>query len=216
MSIHLYSYFRSSASYRVRIALNLKGLSYATLPVHLLNQGGQQFAAAFTAINTQSLVPVLEQDGAHMTQSLAILEYLEERYPSPPLLPSGLIERAQVRAISQAIACEIHPLNNLRVLRMLTQELGVSEQQKQQWIQHWIELGFAALEAQLASAPQLGRFCVGDTPSMADCCLVPQIFNARRFQVEMTPYPRLTAIEQACQEIEAFRQAAPGVQPDAA
>ena len=178
--------------------------------------GGEQFAPAFSALNPQSLVPVLEEDGRHTTQSLAILEYLEERYPTPPLLPQALAERARVRAIALTIACEIHPLNNLRVLRLLTQELGVSEEAKKQWIAHWIKLGFAALETQLASVTQRGRFCAGATPTLADCCLVPQIFNARRFEVDMTPYPTLIAIEQACEELEAFRLAAPAAQPDAA
>ena len=216
MTLHLYSYFRSSAAYRVRIALELKGLAYETIPVHLLKQGGQQYTAPFSALNPQSLVPVLEEGGHAMTQSLAILEYLEERFPHPPLLPSDLTQRVRVREIALAIACDIHPLNNLRVLRMLTQELGVSEAQKMQWAGHWIKLGFAALEQKLANAAQRGRFCVGATPTMADCCLVPQIFNARRFEVEMTAYPGLIAIEQACLELDAFRLAAPALQPDAA
>ena len=216
MSIHLYSYFRSSASYRVRIALHLKGQSYDTVPVHLVNNGGEQFAPAFSAMNPQSLVPVMEEEGRHITQSLAILEYLEERFPTPALLPSGLLDRAHVREISLAIACDIHPLNNLRVLRMLKQELGVSEEVKQQWIQHWVKLGFAALEQQLAASPQRGRFCFGDTPTMADCCLIPQIFNARRFEVDMTPYPTLTAIDEACFQLKAFQLAQPSAQPDAA
>ncbi len=216
MSIRLYSYFRSSASYRVRIALHLKGQSYDTLPVHLVNNGGEQFAPAFSAMNPQSLVPVMEEEGRHITQSLAILEYLEERFPTPALLPSGLLDRAHVREISQAIACDIHPLNNLRVLRMLKQELGVSDEVKQQWIQHWVKLGFAALEQQLAASPQRGRFCFGDTPTMADCCLIPQIFNARRFEVDMTPYPTLAAIDEACFQLQAFQLAQPSAQPDAA
>jgi len=216
MGIHLYSYFRSSASYRVRIALHLKGQSYDTVPVHLLNHGGEQFAPAFSALNPQSLVPVMEEEGRHITQSLAILEYLEERFPTPALLPSGLLDRAHVREIALAIACDIHPLNNLRVLRMLKSELGVSDEVKQQWIQHWVKLGFAALEQQLAASPQRGRFCFGDTPTMADCCLIPQIFNARRFEVDMTPYPTLVAIEEACAGLAAFQLAQPSAQPDAA
>lgn len=216
MTIHLYSYFRSSASYRVRIALNLKGQSYDTVPVHLLNNGGEQFAPAFSALNPQSLVPVMEEDGRHITQSLAMLEYLEERFPTPALLPVGLLDRAHVREISLAIACDIHPLNNLRVLRMLKQELGVSDEVKQKWIQHWVKLGFAALEQQLAASPQRGRFCFGDTPTMADCCLIPQIFNARRFEVDMTPYPTLAAIDEACGQLKAFQLAQPSAQPDAA
>ncbi|AKZ62612.1 maleylacetoacetate isomerase [Herbaspirillum hiltneri N3] len=216
MTIHLYSYFRSSASYRVRIALHLKGLSYDTVPVHLLNNGGEQYAPAFSALNPQSLVPVMEEEGRHITQSLAILEYLEERFPTPALLPPGLLDRAHVREIALAIACDIHPLNNLRVLRMLKQELGLSDEIKQQWIQHWITLGFGALETQLAGSPRRGRFCFGDTPTMADCCLIPQIFNARRFNVDMTPYPTLAAIEEACSALEAFQLAQPSAQPDAA
>ncbi|MCW5297934.1 maleylacetoacetate isomerase [Herbaspirillum lusitanum] len=216
MTIHLYSYFRSSASYRVRIALHLKGQSYDTVPVHLLNNGGEQYAPAFSALNPQSLVPVMEEEGRHITQSLAILEYLEERFPTPALLPPGLLDRAHVREISLAIACDIHPLNNLRVLRMLKQELGVSDEVKQQWIQHWIALGFDALEKQLAASPRRGRFCFGESPTMADCCLVPQIFNARRFNVDMTLYPTLVAIEENCNALKAFQMAQPSAQPDAA
>lgn len=216
MTIHLYSYFRSSASYRVRIALHLKGQSYDTVPVHLLNNGGEQYAPAFSALNPQSLVPVMEEAGRHITQSLAILEYLEERFPTPALLPPGLLDRAHVREISLAIACDIHPLNNLRVLRMLKQELGVSDEVKQQWIQHWIALGFGALEKQLAASPRRGRFCFGESPTMADCCLVPQIFNARRFNVDMTLYPTLVAIEENCNALKAFQMAQPSAQPDAA
>ncbi|KAF1037765.1 MAG: Maleylpyruvate isomerase [Herbaspirillum frisingense] len=212
----LYGYFRSSASYRVRIALNLKGLSYDTVPVHLLNQGGEQFQPAFAQLNPHSLVPVLAHEGSHMTQSLAMLEYLEERFPTPSLLPGDAAQRARIRELALAIACEIHPLNNLRVLRYLKHQLGVEEEQKNAWIQHWIKLGFTALEKQLAADSARGHFCVGDMPTMADCCLVPQIFNARRFDVDMAPYPTLCAIEDACNALPAFQQAHPSQQPDAA
>lgn len=216
MGMLLYSYFRSSAAYRVRIALHLKGQPYDIVPVHLLREGGEQLMPAFSAVNPQSLVPVLEVDGERVTQSLAIMEYLEERFPEPPLLPSDHLGRAHVRALALAIACDIHPLNNLRVMRMLTQEAGIDEAMRQRWMQHWIALGFGALEQQLAGSARRGRFCCGDTPTMADCCLVPQIFNARRFHLDMTPYPTLNAIDQACQDLPAFRRAAPDAQPDAA
>ena len=229
MTIHLYSYFRSSAAYRVRIALQLKGLAYDTIPVHLVNQGGEQFLPGFSTLNPQSLVPVLAVNDAaegtdvgdaqaqhHITQSLAIMEYLEETCPTPALLPGTAFDRAYVRQLALTIACDIHPLNNLRVLRMLTGTLGLSEAQKMQWIQHWIVLGFAALEQQLAASPQRGRFCFGDAPSMADCCLIPQIFNARRFEVDLSPYPSLLAIESNCQALTAFQLAQPSAQPDAA
>lgn len=212
----LFSYFRSSASYRVRIALNLKGVAYETVPVHLLNQGGEQFLPAFTEINPHALVPVLADAGRHLTQSLAMLEYLEERYPTPSLLPGDAGQRARIRELALAIACEIHPLNNLRVLRYLKNELGVEEAQKNAWIHHWIKLGFAALERQLAADSTRGHFCVGDAPTLADCCLVPQIFNARRFEVDMAPYPTLVAIDAACNALPAFQQAHPAQQPDAA
>jgi maleylpyruvate isomerase len=212
----LYSYFRSSASYRVRIALNLKGQGFDTVPVHLLNQGGEQFLPQFTELNAHSLVPVLAHEGRHLTQSLAILEYLEERFPMPSLLPGDAAQRARIRALALDIACEIHPLNNLRVLRYLKHQLGVDEDQKSAWIQHWIKLGFSALEHQLAADPTRGHFCVGDMPTMADCCLVPQLFNARRFEVDMAPYPTLVAIEDACNALPAFQLAHPAQQPDAA
>jgi maleylpyruvate isomerase len=212
----LYSYFRSSASYRVRIALNLKGLAYDTVPVHLLNQGGEQLLPAFAELNPHALVPVLAHEDDRMTQSLAMLEYLEERFPLPALLPGDAARRAHIRELSLAIACEIHPLNNLRVLRYLKHQLGLDDDKKNAWIHHWIELGFAALEQQLAGDGARGSFCVGDAPTMADCCLVPQIFNARRFQVDMAPYPTLCAIEAACSALPAFQAAHPTQQPDAA
>lgn len=215
MSMTLYGYFRSSASYRVRIALHLKGLPYETIPVHLLKQGGQQFAPEFSAINPQSQVPVLDDDGARIGQSLAILEYLEECHPTPALLPATPLQRAHVREIAQAIACDIHPLNNLRVLRTLKHQLQITDEAKQEWIHHWINLGFAALETRLRSDSERGDFCYGDQPTLADCCLIPQIFNARRFDVDMTPYPTLVAIDAACNALEAFRLAQPSAQPDA-
>ncbi|WP_343723123.1 maleylacetoacetate isomerase, partial [Herbaspirillum seropedicae] len=205
----LYSYFRSSASYRVRIALHLKGLPYETVPVHLLNQGGEQLLPAFTEINPHALVPVLAEEGHYVSQSLAMLELLEERHPTPSLLPGDAFQRAHIRALSLAIACDIHPLNNLRVLKYLKRELGVDDERKNAWIAHWINLGFTALERQLAADTTRGHFCVGDAPTMADCCLVPQIFNARRFEVDMAPYPTLCAIEQACHALPAFQQAHP-------
>ncbi|QBP74474.1 maleylacetoacetate isomerase [Herbaspirillum huttiense] len=212
----LYSYFRSSASYRVRIALNLKGVPYETAAVHLLNQGGEQLLPAFTQLNPHALVPVLADQGKLLTQSMAMLEYLEERYPTPSLLPGDAFARAHIRELSLAIACEIHPLNNLRVLRYLKHALAVDEAQKTAWIQHWIKLGFTALEQQLAADTTRGHFCVGDAPTMADCFLIPQIFNARRFEVDMAPYPTLCAIEAACNTLPAFEQAHPAQQPDAA
>ena len=211
----LHNYFRSSASYRVRIALNLKGVTYEYLPVHLNRGGGEQFAPVFRALNPQSLVPVLEDEGEYLTQSLAILEYLEETRPDPPLLPKNARERARVRALSLAVACDIHPLNNLRVLNYLAGELGASSDTTTKWYRHWVALGFAALEAQLARSPATGRFCHGDSPGFADCCLVPQLFNARRFQCDLSDYPTLLDIERNCHALAAFRNAAPDNQPDA-
>jgi maleylpyruvate isomerase len=210
----LHGYFRSSASYRVRIALNLKGLDYEYDSVHLNRNGGEQFSSAFRELNPFSLVPVLEHEGARLTQSLAIIEYLDEVYPEPPLLPRGPRERARVRALALSVACEIHPLNNLRVLGYLSGELGVNGEAKTRWYQHWVALGLAALEAELARGPA-GSFCHGDTPGLADCCLVPQLFNARRFNCDLSRYPRLLAIEDHCSALAAFRDAAPERQPDA-
>jgi len=211
----LYTYFRSSAAYRVRIALSLKGLPAQHVPVHLNRNGGEQFAAEFRTLNPQALVPVLSEDELHLSQSLAILEYLEERYPSPPLLPAAIVDRARVRQMALCIACDIHPLNNLRVLKFLTDPLGLPEEAKQRWVQHWIALGLDALEVQIARDREPRRFCFGESPTIADCCLVPQLFNAQRFGVDMSPYPKLLAIGQACQELPAFRAAHPSVQADA-
>jgi maleylacetoacetate isomerase len=211
----LHNYFRSSASYRVRIALHLKGLSYDYLPVHLRRNGGEQFAPEFRALNPQELVPVLETGEHRLTQSLAIIEYLDETHPDPPLLPQAPLERARVRALALGIACELHPLNNLRVLDYLDRELGVSSQTKTAWYQHWVAVGLGALEAQLAGHPRTGRFCHGDHPTLADCCLVPQLYNARRFNCDLTAYPTLRAIELNCNALAPFRDAAPECQPDA-
>ncbi len=211
----LHNYFRSSSAYRVRIALNLKGLAYDYAPVHLNRNGGEQFGAAFAAINPQQLVPVLSEHGLDISQSLAIIEYLDEQYPQHSLLPGTAADRAYVRQLSLAMACDIHPLNNLRVLKYISGTMGQPDEVKQAWIVHWTKTGLDALEQELARAPQRGRFCLGDTPTMADCCLVPQLFNAQRFNIDLAPYPTLRAIDAECQKLEAFAQAHPGCQPDA-
>ena len=211
----LYNYFRSSASFRVRIALALKGLDYEYVPVHLLKEGGQQFAADFTAMNPAALVPVLDDDGIVLTQSLAIIEYLDETRPQPPLLPTDAVGRARVRALALAIACEIHPLNNLRVLGYLSKTLGVSEEQRNTWYRHWVETGLAMLETMLARDPRTGSCCHGDTPTLADVCLVPQIFNAQRFKARLDHVPTVTRIHEHCLTLPAFAQSVPALQPDA-
>ena len=211
----LHNYFRSSSAYRVRIALNLKGLPYHYAAVHLNRNGGEQFRPEYQALNPQGLVPVLSENGLHVSQSLAILEYLEEKYPDPALLPEAIEDRAQVRQLALAIACEIHPLNNLRVLKFLTGSLGLSEEAKTSWIKHWTELGLAALEQELSRSEQRGRFCFGDRPTMADCCLVPQLFNAQRFGIDLAPYPTLVQIDETCRMLPAFERAHPSRQPDA-
>jgi maleylacetoacetate isomerase len=210
----LYTYFRSSAAYRVRIALNLKGLAYDAVPVHLVKGGGEHLQDAYRAVNPSALVPSLQDEGATITQSMAILEYLEETHPATPLLPAAPLERARVRELAQMIACDIHPVNNLRILRYLVRTLGVSDDAKNEWYRHWIKEGFAALEAHLARDPAPGRFCHGDTPTMADCFLVPQVYNAQRFDIDMTAYPRIAAINDACAALPAFAAAHPAQQPD--
>ena len=210
-----YGYFRSSASYRLRIALALKGIAHEQASIHLTRGGGEQFAAEFRRLNPQELVPVIEDNGHVLTQSLAILEYLEETHPAPAILPKTPVERARVRALALVMACEMHPLNNLRVLTYLTKQLGVGEDAKLAWYRHWIALGFTALEGLLAGHPNTGRFCHGDTPTMADICLVPQVFNAKRFDCPLDAYPTVMRIHDACQTLPAFAAAAPANQPDA-
>jgi len=210
----LYDYFRSSAAYRVRIALNLKGVVPEREFVHLRRNA--QRSDDYLALNPQGLVPMLATDGgAVLTQSLAIVEYLDEAYPAPPLLPATPAERARVRGIALEIACDIHPLNNLRVLQYLKNTLGVSEEQKDAWYKYWIDVGLEALETRLARDPATGRFCHGDAPTLADICLVPQLANARRMNIDVGPYPTLTRIEAAAISLPAFVDAAPSKQPDA-
>ncbi len=213
--IRLYNYFRSSASFRVRIALNFKGLPYDYAPVHLLKDGGQQLAASFRTLNPESLVPVLDDDGAVLTQSLAIIEYLEETRPAPPLLPRDAHERAYVRSIALAIACDIHPLNNLRVLRYLVKTLAVSEEQKNAWYRHWVEHGLASLEARLIAEKRSGRYTLGDMVTLADVVIVPQIFNAQRMDCNLSSIPTIMRIFDNCMQLPAFIEAHPSSQPDA-
>lgn len=210
----LYTYFRSSAAYRVRIALNLKGLAYEAVPVHLLKDGGRQLQDDHRDINPSALLPALVDEGATLTQSLAIIEYLDEVHPLAPLLPRDALGRARVRALAQMVACDIHPLNNLRVLKYLKHTLAVQEEAKNAWYRHWVCVGLAAIEAHLARDADTGRFCHGDTPTVADCCLIPQVFNAQRFAVDLGPYPTIARIDAACTELPAFAAAHPERQPD--
>lgn len=211
-SMELFNFFRSSASYRVRIALALKGLDYDYRPVHL--QKNEQLAESYAATAPSRLVPLL-RDGDHaITQSLAIIEYLEETHPQPPLLPDGAVERAWVRSLAMDIACEIHPLNNLRVLRYLVQSLKVSEDDKDRWYRHWVETGLEVVERRLAG--RSGTFCHGETPTLADCVLVPQIFNARRFNCRLDHVPEVMRVFEACMKLDAFEKTRPEACPDAA
>ncbi|AMD00055.1 maleylacetoacetate isomerase [Halomonas chromatireducens] len=210
----LYGYFRSSAAYRVRIVLNLKGLAFEQVPVNLVK--GEQRSETFRAHNPQGLVPALvTDDGTTLTQSLAICEYLDELHPSPALLPLEPAERARVRALAQLVACEIHPLNNLRVLKYLVNELKLDDEAKLAWYRHWVTGGFDALEAMLSREAGSGDFCHGDTPTLADVCLVPQVFNAERFECDLSAYPRIQRIVANCRALDAFHQASPEEQPDA-
>ena len=213
--ITLYGYFRSSAAYRVRIALNLKQITYQHKTVHLVRNGGEQHEITYESLNPSKLVPTLIDDENVLTQSLSIIEYLDEAYPNNiDLLPKDINQKAQVRTLSQIISSDIHPINNLRVLSYLTQELSVDDDKKNNWYSHWIQLGFEAIEKQLTKTA--GQFCVGDQPTMADCCLVPQIYNALRFNVDLTPYPKINQIYINCMLLDAFQKAIPENQPDAA
>jgi maleylacetoacetate isomerase/maleylpyruvate isomerase len=208
----LYNYFRSSASFRVRIALALKGLPYEYVPVHLVK--GEHKQPAYQAIAPAGLVPTLAlDDGERLSQSLAIIEYLDEVHPQPPLLPPDALGRARVRALAQSIACEIHPINNLRVLKYLVRDLKVDEEAKNTWYRHWVRSGLEAFERELAQYPA-GRFCYGDTPTLADCVLVPQIFNGQRFNVDFSGLTRTLAAFEACMALPAFQQAQPSSCPD--
>ncbi len=209
--MELYNYFRSSASYRVRIALALKGLDYTYKPVHLPRN--EQLAESYAAVSASRLVPLLKDGDASLTQSLAIIEYLDETRPQPPLLPPDAPGRARVRALALDIACEIHPLNNLRVLRYLVRDLKLSEDDKNRWYRHWVETGLEVVERQLVAQP--ARYCHGDAPTLADCCLVPQIFNARRFDCRLDHVPQVMRVFDACMQLPAFEKTRPEACPDA-
>jgi maleylacetoacetate isomerase/maleylpyruvate isomerase len=209
--VKLYTYFRSSAAFRVRIALNVKDLRYESLFVHLAK--GEHRRPEYAKVNPQGLLPTLElDDGIRLNQSLAIIEYIEDKHPRPPLLPSDAVGKARVRGLAELVACEIHPLNNLRVLQHLKRSLGQSEEQVNAWYRHWIADGLAKLEAQLDPK---AKFAYGDAPTMADCCLVPQIFNAKRYDCDLAPYPTTMRVFEQCMRLEAFDRAQPAKQPDA-
>ncbi|HDR9274051.1 TPA: maleylacetoacetate isomerase [Burkholderia vietnamiensis] len=211
----LYSYFRSSASYRVRIAPYFKGLSYQYVPVHLVRNGGEQLMPAYRKINQDALVPALVDGSDVLLQSLAIIEYLEETHPEPPLPPRDPLARAYVRSIALQIACEIHPLDNPRVLKYLKNEMGVSDEAKTAWYRHGVEAGSSTLEERLAGDTRTGRFCYRDNPTVADLFLIPQVFNAQRFEIDTRQYPTIQRIYDAALKLEAFMRASPGSQPDA-
>lgn len=211
----LYSYWRSSAAYRVRIALNLKQLPHRIVPVNLINDGGEQHTEAYRALNPQQLVPVLKHGNRSICQSLAIMEYLDETWPEQPLLPSTARERARVRSLAQAVACDIHPLNNLRVLQFFKNDWQVPQAECDDWARHWIRTGFLAIEQWLSENPSTGEFCEGERPGLADCCLVPQVYNAHRFNVAMEAFPTIARINASCLALPAFEAARPERQADA-
>lgn len=210
--MRLYTYFRSSAAFRVRIALNLKRLDYESIAVSLPK--GMHREDGFGAINEQRLIPALVDEGHTLTQSLAIIEYLEEKHADPPLLPKDSLGRARVRSLALLVACEIHPLNNLRVLQRLKRALGQTEADINVWYRHWVAEGLAKFEADLVKTAGTGKFCHGDSPTLADCCLVPQVFNAKRYDCDLTPYPVAMRVFDACMQLEAFDKAQPMKQPD--
>lgn len=212
----LHSYWRSSAAYRVRIALNLKGLDYEIAPVHMLKDGGEQRQAKYLSVNPQGLIPTLEDGDLKLGQSLAIMDYLEAKHPEPPLYPQALEERALAQQLALAVACDIHPLNNLRALKYLKNDLGVEDEARDAWYRHWIRTGFAAMETLLRERGWQGPYCLGRQMTLADACLVPQMYNARRFETPLDDFPLLTKIEAACLALPAFQQAAPENQADAA
>lgn len=210
--IKLYSYFRSSCSYRVRIALNLKGLNYQTLPIHLLRSGGEQFSSEYSKINAAHKVPTLVTDDGILSQSVAIIEYLENQFPEPALYPKDLYQLGLSRQLVEIINSDIQPLQNLSVLKKLVSDYGLSEQQKEDWIRHWIQLGFQSFETLLEKTS--GKFSMGEHPGVVDCFLIPQVFNAHRFQLDMSAFPKISAINERCLSLEAFIKAAPANQPD--
>ncbi len=214
-TLTLYSYWRSSAAFRVRIALNLKQLAHTIVPVNLIRDGGEQHGEEFRAINPQGVIPVLRDGQRVIRQSMAIMEYLDETWPQHPLLPATSRDRARVRSLAQTVACDIHPLNNLRVMQYLERDFGLSSEQRDQWTRHWIETGFTALEAMLADNPATGEFCEGEDPGLADCCLIPQVYNARRFKVDLSPFPNILRIDAACAQLPEFLAARPENQADA-
>lgn len=213
--MRLYTYFRSTAAWRVRIALALKGLEYEAVSVNLVRDGGEQHADAFRKLNPQRLVPVLVDGDEVFTQSLAIIEYLDETHAEPPLLPMSAAGRARVRALAQVVACDIHPLNNLRAWKYLEREFGADEPAKRKWMHAWMDAGLAALERMLADDPRTGEYCHGDAPTLADLCLVPQIYNAMRFELPLQPYPTVMRIHDHCMQSPAFADTAPDRQADA-
>jgi maleylpyruvate isomerase len=211
----LYSYFRSSAAYRVRIALNLKVLPFEYAPIHLLRDGGQQLKPDYRELNPDGIVPTFIDGDNVLTQSLAIIEYLDETHPEPALLPGSPLDRAFIRSVALQIACEIHPVDNLRILKYLKHTLKVGDEAKDAWYRHWLESGFESLEKRLANDSRVGKLCFGNAPTLADLCLVPQVYNARRFNLDMSRYPTIERIADHAAQIDAFARAAPGQQPDA-